>query len=183
VVQLYRSDIKFIGVWNKAQHNLDIYIFSSMRDFVYDVWLTQDVNSFKKLLLTVKGVKLKEQKLRMSPQHKGREPSINSMLNAKFNVPKGKYNDVRKLILEFANKNEFAIHFGKATPDPNDITISLYRDNISIGINTLYPVNDVYISSHPLIGIKPTQDVVDELYHNLKNTVETIDGVKFEYTK
>ncbi len=184
ILELYRSDIKLIGDWDKNNHSIDILVFPTYRELVEEAPINQGVNAFKSSIKDVKGVKIDEKILRVNSTNQDRMQSFHSLRSAEFKVPKGKHNQVRKLILEFADRNQFAIRFGKATPYADDLTISLYRDNILINIDTLLPVSeDVRVPCYQLNGPELKLETINELYNDLKNTLETIDGVNFEYTK
>jgi hypothetical protein len=74
------------------------------------------------------------------------------------------HKQVRKLLLSFADNNGFAARLSQNTPDPDNITISMYKDNIEIFINTPFSTSEARVSCTPLVGLKTLQESIDQLY-------------------
>ncbi len=184
-VKMYRSDIKFIGSWDKFEHTIDLHVFPVLREKVNEDAIDQGVSAFSLTMKTITGLKISEKILRKSPKTTEQVNSINSIRNAEFNVPNGMFSQVRKLLLSYADKNGFAIRLSQSSSNSDDIKAYLYHENLEIIINTDYPMmSPMSVSCYPLVGSeKPTQVTIDQLYNDLKNEVQTINGVKFEYVE
>ena len=180
-VRLFRGDIKFLGTWNKSQQSLDLFVFSSLREFVDDSIVSLSVNPLKQAMRAIKGTEIIEKKLRITPDPTEPLPSISSLKNARFNVPNGTHNQVRKLLKSFADKNDFAIRLSQTTSNQDNITASLYKDNLEIFLTAPFSINEIRVSCTPLVGLKTSTETINQLFSELKNTVEMIDGVKFEF--
>jgi hypothetical protein len=181
LVQLYRIDIKFIGLWDKAQQQMNLTVSPVISETVEEAATNQGVNALKKVMRTIEGVKYDEKLIRINPRSYERSLSIDSLLSAKFSVPEGKHNQVRKLLLDFADKNEFAIRLTQSIPHLDNIKATMYRDNIEIFVSSHSKMDQISVSSYPISGAKPSHETVKQFFDELKNTVETIEGVKFEY--
>jgi hypothetical protein len=149
-VQLYRSDIKLIGEQDNVDNALKLNVYSTFLRGVPEANVNDGVGEFKSTMVSHRGVQYEEIKLNVIEDDQQKMPRFHSLRNAEFSVPKGMYNQVRQRVAEFAEKNEFAIKYVRATPDPDEISVSLYKDNIRINLDTLFPVNEVRVACYQL---------------------------------
>lgn len=189
LIEMYRSDIRYKGYLNKkSQENaesseLDLTVYRTSNKATDKYAITQGVGAFKKTMHELGKVNIREEIFASGDTLPEYGTSINSLLNAKIQVPNGTHNNIRKNIYEFADKNNFALRVSKLMLGAEYIDVMLFKEGVKISISTRFSDNELGVTSYPVTGAVLTEDELLKLYAALKNEVEIIEGVSFKIIK
>ncbi len=175
-LELFRTDIRMTGALSADRHTLDIAVYRSYKWNVEKAAFDQGVNALRAAMQAAGELEFNQTILKSGDTARNTK-GYGGSGGASFIIPEGQLERVRLEISNFAQENGFAIRFFHRTPNPDELSVILYRSGIQIALDAGFSEGEIQISDCPLTGQDVPLDVILGLYKDLKLRLEKIENL------
>lgn len=177
-VKMYREDMKLVGTLNAGGRTLDMDIFKTPGDPV-PMWAVSRVAAG----LAGAAKALPGAAVAMSPPVPDTTPKTYEpqapLHSALITVPEGSRRGLMRAFKTFAAQYGFALRLARSTPEPDDLTVSLYRDDVKLIGETAFTPRELKIAIYETYRRPVAPAVVDRVLADLARAVDQVPGVTF----
>ncbi len=178
-VQMYRSDIKMIGLIPNELDRLDLTVLRTVRRVPAEA-IEHGVSAIRELV-----GKLPKAQFEQSIFERGDDMSleprtgISPVRSARLTHANNAQDQIKRQIAQFADENSYAIRFTQTTPNPQDLAAYLYSESLNIVVDKAFSNEEMGIAIYRAGDRTTSEAAIDSTFDALRKAIEQVPGVSF----